>query len=57
MDWKKAEEYLKSCEQAYSGIGTAGIFALNIVIMPLRDRFNRGERTAELYADIMDIKL
>lgn len=57
LDWEEAEEYLKTCESAYTEIGTAGFLALNIVIRPLRDRFNKGERTEELYKEIMDISL
>lgn len=57
LDWKEAEEHLKAAEEAYTGIGSAGYFALNIVIRPLRDSFNNGERTEELYNLIMDISL
>jgi len=57
MDWKKAEQHLKNCEAAYAEIGSAGFLALNIVIRPLRDRFNAGERTKELYDEIMGISL
>ena len=56
-DWKAAEEHLVTCEKAYAGIGSAGYFALTAVIRPLRDRFNSGERTAELYDEIMGISL
>ncbi len=56
MNWENAEEYLKTCEQEYAAIGSIGMFAL-LGIAPLRDRFNRGERTQELYDAIMDIKL
>lgn len=57
LDWDKAEQYLKRCEEAYTKIGSAGYFALNFVIKPLRDRFNNGERTVELYDAIMRIAL
>jgi hypothetical protein len=57
LDWEKAEEYLKTCESAYAEIGSAGMFALNFVIMPLRNRFNGGERTGGLFDEIMDISL
>jgi len=57
VDWDKAEQYLKTCESAYAEIGSAGYFALTYVIRPLRDRFNKGERTEELYNEIMDISL
>ena len=57
MDWKLAEEHLKTAEEAYAEIGSAGYFALTHVIRPLRDRFNDGERAEELYNQIMDIAL
>ena len=57
MEWEEAEDYLKSCEEGYASIGTAGTFALTCVIMPLRDRFNAGERSQELYDDIMEVSL
>ncbi len=57
MDWNKAEQHLKEAEAAYSEIGSAGYFALAFVIRPVRDRFNEGERTQELYDEILDIKL
>lgn len=57
LDWEKAEEYLKECEAVYTEIGSVGKFALSFVINPLRDRFNQGERTVELYDEIMEIKL
>ena len=55
LDWQKAEEHLELCGKLYSEIGSAGYFALNVVIRPLRDRFNEGERSNELYDEIMDI--
>lgn len=57
LDWRIAEEHLKKAEEAYTEIGPAGYFTLNYVIRPLRDRFNAGERTEELYDLIMGIAL
>ena len=57
VDWENAEKYLATCEKAYTEIGSAGYFALNVVIRPLRDRFNKGERTQELHDEIMDVSL
>ncbi|OPY64105.1 MAG: hypothetical protein A4E56_00159 [Pelotomaculum sp. PtaU1.Bin065] len=57
LDWEKAEEYLKTCEVVYTEIGSMGYFALTFVIRPLRDRFNGGERTVELWDEIMAIAL
>ena len=57
FDWDKAKEHLETAEKAYTEIGSAGYFALNYVIRPLRDRFNSGERTEELYDSIIGIEL
>lgn len=56
-DWRKAEEHLTACEKEYSVIECAGYLILNYVIYPLRDRFNKGERTEALWNDIMETQL
>ena len=50
--WKDAEEKLKYIEAAYAKIGRAGMPALLMVISPLRERLNRGERTDDLWDEI-----
>ena len=55
MNWEEAEQYLKDIEQRYAEIGSAGYLALNMVIRPLRDRFNRGDRTEGLFKEIMEL--
>jgi len=50
--WKEAEEKLKYIEAGYTEIGRAGMFALLMVISPLRERFNQGERTDDLWDEI-----
>jgi len=57
MDWVAAESHLKECEQAYSETGSAGLFCIQTVISPCRDRFNKGERSEELYNEILEIAL
>lgn len=57
MDWDAAEEHLKLCEEVYKAVGGGGYFTINFVIQPLKDRINQGERTEELYNEIMNIKL
>lgn len=56
-DWNKAESHLNICELSYASIGSPGYFALIHVIRPLRDRLNSGERSRELYDEIMDVSL
>jgi hypothetical protein len=57
FDWNKAEAHLSACEKEYSVIDTAGFLVLNYVINPLRDRFSKGERTENLYNEIMETSL
>jgi hypothetical protein len=57
IDWAATENYLKTCELAYTEIGSAGQFALMMVINPARDRFNKGERTQDLHDEIWEIAL
>lgn len=57
LDWEKAEQYLKEAEEAYAEIGSAGRFAMQAVINPCRDRFNKGERSQALYDAIFEIAL
>lgn len=56
FNWEEAEEHLSFIEQIYTEIGSSGYFALNITIRPLRDRFNKGERTEDLYDEIMALE-
>jgi len=57
MDWGKAKRHLQTAERAYHEIGFSGAFALAFVIKPCLIRFERGERTQELYDEIMEIAL
>lgn len=56
MDWEKAEKYLNDMIQAYTEIGLAGTFGLTLTLKPLKARFDKGERTQELYDAIMDVE-
>ncbi|MDD5703772.1 MAG: hypothetical protein PHU23_17190 [Dehalococcoidales bacterium] len=57
LNWDKALKHLEVCEKAYSEIGSPGYIALNMFIRPLRDRVNKGERTTELFHEIMELSL
>lgn len=57
LDWELAEKHLEQCEKAYTEICNCSYFALTMVIRPLRNRFNSGERTEALYNEIMRIAL
>ena len=56
MDWIKAEKYLKKITEIYSNTGWSGHFALMLTIYPLKKRFDNGERTQELYDEIMGLE-
>ena len=60
LNWQKAEEKLHVTLENYKElIGVPGVnvmFALNLVILPLKARFDQGERTPELYAEIMALE-
>ena len=51
--WVKAYAYLKDCIVAYTEIGWTGRFALDGILLPLKKRYDNGERTKELYNEIM----
>jgi hypothetical protein len=57
FDWSKAEEHLLACEKVYAVNDTAGYLVLSYVILPLHDRLNKGERTEELWHEIMQTQL
>lgn len=57
IDWQRALTHLRDCEEIYSRIGIAGVYALRCKIAPLRTRVNAGERSTELYQAIMRIDL
>jgi len=56
MNWEKAEKHLREVEAAYAAIGSNGFFGATFSIRPLRDRFNKGERSRELFDAILRLK-
>jgi hypothetical protein len=57
IDWCKAEEHLEACEKEYSVFDSAGYLVFKYVICPLRERMNKGERTEQLWKEIMETQL
>ena len=53
IDWEEAENYLNSLIAAYCSIGWTGQLGLQTVLLPLKKRFDKGERSDELYEEIM----
>jgi uncharacterized membrane protein len=49
FDWDRAFEHLQKLRELYAKLGAPGIPALNAVLNPLLLRYERGERTRELY--------
>ena len=56
LDWGKAKKHLDFMQKAYEDIGPSGVFGLSLTILPLQQRYERGERTKWLYDDIMDVE-
>ena len=54
FDWERAEKYLNDLIQGYEEIGPCGMFVLILTLYPLRQRYEQGERTQELYDAIME---
>lgn len=52
--WKEAEDYLNMLIAEDTAIGLAGYFGLQLTLLPLKKRFDDGERTIELYDEIMN---
>jgi hypothetical protein len=53
--WNEAEKHLYEMKKAYEEIGFVGSFGLSLVINPAVKRFESGERTQDLFDEIMNI--
>ena len=53
-EWKKAISYLNNLIIEYASVGWPGQFGLHGVLVPLKKRYENGERTKELYNSIME---
>lgn len=54
MDWDKAKAHLYEIITNYIALGwEKGQLTINYKLMPLRERYDRGERTRKLYDEIM----
>lgn len=51
--WKAAQAHLQEVRRQYVEIGAAGVPGLTLVLNPLLVRYERGERTQELYDEVM----
>jgi len=56
MDWDKASFHLREIRRQYSELGAVGIPALTFTINPLLIRFEKGERSKELFQEIMSLE-
>ncbi|MBS3915565.1 MAG: hypothetical protein KG003_13805 [Bacteroidetes bacterium] len=60
LDWEKAKKHFDFIRQVYldlegfSGVNTS--FALDFVFKPLAVRYNNGERTQELFEEMMNVE-
>lgn len=55
-NWKEAEAHLNLYIAEYANIGWGGSFGLNGVLLPLKRRYDRGERTYNLYKEMMAVE-
>lgn len=60
MNWEKAEKHFDEVRRQYKSLkGIPGVntsFALLLIFDPLAKRYNDGERTQELYDEMMAVK-
>ena len=54
--WDRAEDKLQKIKVMYASIGPSGNPALVLTIIPLETRLAQGERTASLFAEIMELE-
>lgn len=54
--WKEAFNYMNAVISEYAAIGPSGMFAMNCVLLPLKKRYDEGERTYDLYEKIMALE-
>ena len=54
LDWAQAEAYLNRVITGYAELGWAGSLGLNLILLPLKRRFDSGERTQELFDEIAE---
>ena len=53
MDWERAQAWLNELIVVYTSLGDIGNFGLYLTLLPLKQRFDAGERTQDLYDEIM----
>jgi hypothetical protein len=56
LNWEDAKKYLDHIRIRYTEIGAAGLLGLYVAIDPLLVRYEKGERTQELYDAIMSLE-
>jgi len=56
LDWEKAKKHIQEARMNYTEIGVPGLAALTITINPLFVRLEKGERTQELFDEIMALE-
>ncbi len=56
LNWIEAKEHLMEMRTAYEDLGSPGLFGLVHVINPLVLRLIGGERTAQLYTEVMAVR-
>ena len=54
LDWDTAIHYLDRLIEEYRALGLYGAYGLYLTLLPLRRRYNSGERSLMLYCEIME---
>lgn len=54
--WSEAYKNLEFFINEYQSIGWSGQFGLVLTLYPLRNRYLGGERTTELYREMMEVE-
>ena len=56
FDWDRISKHLQDIKNEYASIGVSGNFGLIYTIIPLETRLAKGERSRELYEEIMALE-
>lgn len=54
LDWNRAIRHLDFLIAEYRALGLTGCFGLYFTLLPLRERIKSGERSQQLYDEIME---
>ena len=56
LDWELAKDHLDEVIKQYTAIGAAGLTVIRFFLNPMLVKLEKGERTQELYDEIMAVE-